>query len=58
MQERRHHNNTGYRQIKNGKTRDQIEVIGKKLGIPVRPSKNSLKKIIKQTLKSGALKDG
>jgi hypothetical protein len=31
---RKHHNNTGYRQIKRGKTRSQVERIAKKLKIP------------------------
>lgn len=31
---RRHHNNKGYRQIKNGKTAKQVQHIAKKLGIP------------------------
>ena len=31
---RRHHNNKGYRQIKEGKTIDQVKKIAKKLGIP------------------------
>lgn len=34
MRERRHHNNTGYRQIKRGKTRAQVKRIAKRLSIP------------------------
>jgi hypothetical protein len=33
MKWRRHHNNKGFRQIKNGKTVDQVKRIAKKLGI-------------------------
>lgn len=33
VKNRRHHNNTGYRQIKRGKTREQVKRIAKKLGI-------------------------
>lgn len=31
MKFRRHHNNKGYRQIKNGRTRKQVRLIAKKL---------------------------
>jgi len=31
---RRHHNNTGLRQIKRGKVREQVRAIAKRLGIP------------------------
>lgn len=34
MKSRKHHNNTGYRQIKRGKTREQVKRIAKRLGIP------------------------
>jgi hypothetical protein len=34
MKFRRHHNNKGYRQIKNGGTTKQVKRIAKKLGIP------------------------
>lgn len=34
MKARRHHNNKGYRQIKRGKTRDQVERIARRLKIP------------------------
>jgi hypothetical protein len=34
VKNRRHHNNKGLRQIKRGKTREQIERIAHKLGIP------------------------
>jgi len=33
MKTRRHHNNTGYRQIKRGKTREQVKAIAKKLKV-------------------------
>lgn len=33
MKLRRHHNNKGYRQIKNGSTYWQVKTIAKKLGI-------------------------
>lgn len=33
MKTRRHHNNKGYRQIKRGKTREQVKAIAKRLGI-------------------------
>jgi len=38
MSDRRHHNNTGLRQIQRGKTRTQVEHIAKRLGIPVAPT--------------------
>jgi hypothetical protein len=31
---RKHSNNKGYRQIKNGKTREQVDQIAKRLNIP------------------------
>ena len=31
--ERRHHNNTGYRRIKRGKLKRDVEIISRKLGI-------------------------
>lgn len=34
MKTRRHHNNKGSRQIKKGKTVEQVKRIAKKLGIP------------------------
>lgn len=34
MKTRRHHNNKGYRQIKRGKTTDQVMAIARRLGIP------------------------
>jgi len=37
MKKRRHHNNKGYRKIKNGKTQRDIEFIGRKLKIKVKP---------------------
>lgn len=33
MKKRRHHNNTGYRQIKNGSTVKQVKAMAKKLKI-------------------------
>lgn len=36
MKTRRHHNNTGYRQIKRGKTREQVKAMAKRLGIEYR----------------------
>lgn len=38
MKTRRHHNNKGYRQIKRGKTVEQVARIARKLGIPKRKS--------------------
>jgi outer membrane protein assembly factor BamE (lipoprotein component of BamABCDE complex) len=35
MKTRRHHNNKGLRQVKRGKTRDQVAAIAKRLGIPL-----------------------
>lgn len=37
---RRHHNNKGYRQIKNGKPRKQMKRLSEKLGIPYGIRKN------------------
>lgn len=34
MKFRRHHNNTGLRQIRRGKTVNQVQRIARKLGIP------------------------
>lgn len=34
MRTRRHHNNTGLRQIKRGKTHDQVRAIARRLGVP------------------------
>lgn len=34
MKTRRHHNNTGYRQIKRGKTAIQVERMARRLGLP------------------------
>lgn len=31
---RRHHNNKGLRQIKRGKTREQVKAMAKRLGVP------------------------
>lgn len=36
MRFRRHHNNKGYRQIKRGKTRRQVQCLARRLGIPYR----------------------
>lgn len=33
MKDRRHHNNSGLRQIKRGKTRDQVKWIARRLGV-------------------------
>lgn len=33
--DRRHHNNTGLRQVKRGKTRDQVKLIALHLGLPM-----------------------
>lgn len=34
MKTRRHHNNTGYRQIQRGKPAKQMEALAKRLGVP------------------------
>lgn len=34
MKDRRHHNNTGLRQIKRGKTREQVAGIAHRLRVP------------------------
>ena len=34
MKTRRHHNNNGYRQIKRGRTADQVKRIARKLKVP------------------------
>lgn len=34
MKDRRHHNNDGRRQIKRGKTRDFVQRLARKLGVP------------------------
>lgn len=34
MKTRRHHNNKGYRQIKRGRTVEQVKRIARKLGVP------------------------
>ena len=39
MKTRRHHNNKGYRQIKRGKTRKQVEVMARRLGIKYKPKR-------------------
>lgn len=41
MKLRRHHNNKGYRQIRNGSTRKFIERLARSLGVPVRGSANT-----------------
>jgi hypothetical protein len=33
MKDRKHHNNKGYRQIKNGKCERSLQLLAKKLGI-------------------------
>lgn len=40
MKTRRHHNNKGLRQIKRGKTEEQLKRICKKLGLPYGKKKN------------------
>lgn len=37
MKTRRHHNNEGRRQIQQGRTRDQVKAIARRLGIPYKP---------------------
>ena len=37
MKTRRHHNNSGLRQIKRGKTRAQVKAIAKRLRLPCKP---------------------
>lgn len=39
MKLRRHHNNKGYRQIKRGKTTDQVRRMARKLRLPFRIAK-------------------
>ena len=39
MKIRKHHNNTGYRQIQRGKTRLQVKIIAKRLGLAYGKSK-------------------
>lgn len=41
MKFRRHHNNDGRRQIKNGGTRKFVERLARSLGVPVRGSANT-----------------
>jgi outer membrane protein assembly factor BamE (lipoprotein component of BamABCDE complex) len=41
MKTRRHHNNKGLRQVKRGKTRDQVAAIAKRLGIPLQRATKS-----------------
>lgn len=41
---KRHHNNSGYRQIRRGKTRIQIKRLAKKLGIPYKVLKQGKRK--------------
>jgi hypothetical protein len=48
MKTRRHHNNRGDRQVRTGKTRDQVARIGRRLGIPVART-NRLATLIEQT---------
>lgn len=38
MKTRRHHNNRGDRQVRTGKTRDQVDRIARRLGVPVKRS--------------------
>ncbi len=41
MKTRRHHNNKGLRQIRRGKTREQVARMAARLGIPLSGSANS-----------------
>jgi len=44
MRDRRHHNNKGYKQIKNGKVITSLEHIARKLKLPFyKPSENEEK---------------
>lgn len=36
MKTRRHHNNSGERQIRRGKTRKQVAAMARRLGVPTR----------------------
>ena len=40
MKTRKHHNNKGIRQIKNGKTEKHVKIMAKKLKIPYGKQKN------------------
>lgn len=44
MKTRRHHNNSGVRQIKRGQTREQVERIAKKLNIKTVKSEKSFER--------------
>ena len=44
MKTRRHHNNKGYRQIKNGRCYQQVRQIARKLNIPYERSRNEIEK--------------
>lgn len=39
MKTRRHHNNRGDRQVRTGKTRQQVAAIARRLGVPEKKSK-------------------
>lgn len=50
MKTRRHHNNDGRRQIKGGKTREQVKRLAKRLGIPYgSPSLTSISNVSQNT---------
>jgi hypothetical protein len=40
MKTRRHHNNTGARQVKTGKTWDQVKAMARRLGVPFGPEQS------------------
>ena len=44
MKFRRHHNNKGYRMIKNGTTERQVRAMAKRMGIPYGKGERSCKK--------------
>lgn len=44
MKMRRHHNNKGFRQIQRGRTRDQVERMAKRLGVPIEANSLSRQK--------------
>lgn len=43
MKTRRHHNNTGERQVRRGKTRAQVKAIARRLGLKYRTLKRLAK---------------
>lgn len=40
MKTRRHHNNKGLRQVKRGKTRQQVKAIARRIGVPYRATES------------------